>query len=90
VRVLVAVEPLMYREAIAHILLQGRPQVEVRTAGPEDLAQEVESFLPHLVVCNVLSEKIKGTASSWVQILYEDSLDANVHVDALTPAGSTI
>lgn len=83
-RVLVAVEPLMYRETIASVLLQRRPHTQVRIAGPEELDQEVESFLPHLVVCSVLSEKIKGIASSWVHILYEDSLDANVSVDART------
>jgi hypothetical protein len=84
VRVLVAVEPLMYRETIASVLLQRRPHTQVRIAGPEDLDREVESFLPHLVVCNVLSEKVKGSAISWVHILYEDSLAADVSVDERT------
>ncbi len=83
-RVLIAVEPLMYRETMASVLLQRRPHTQVRIAGPEDLDRELESFLPHLVVCSVLSEKVKGIARSWVHILYEDSLDASVSVDART------
>ena len=70
----------MYRETIASVLLQRRPHTQVRIASPDDLDRQVESFLPHLVVCNVLSEKIEGNAISWVHILYEDSLAANTIV----------
>jgi hypothetical protein len=84
VRVLVAVEPLMYRETIASVLLQRRPLTLVRVARPEDLDRQVESLLPHLVVCSVLSEKIEGSAISWVHILYEDNLAANTSVHGHT------
>ena len=86
-RVLVAVEPLMYRETIATVLLQRCPHTQVRIASPEDLDRELESFLPHFVVCSVLSEKIEGSAISWVHITSnsitgsnEDSLAANTIV----------
>jgi hypothetical protein len=51
-RILIVLTPLMYREAIAHSLLQHRPTLEVRMAAPE-IAQEVlKGFTPHLLVHN--------------------------------------
>jgi hypothetical protein len=49
-RVLVALTPLMYREAIAHSLSQHRPALEVRIAAPEVAQEDLKAFAPHLLV----------------------------------------
>jgi hypothetical protein len=81
VRVLVSIAPLSYREAVALSLTKYRPHLETRIAPPEDLDQEVESFEPHLVVCNEVTQTVWENVSSWVQILLEDGLDAVVSVN---------
>ena len=81
VRVLVSIAPLSYREAVALSLTKYRPHLETRIAPPEDLDQEVESFEPHLVVCNEVTQTVRENVPSWVQILLEDGLDAVVSVN---------
>ena len=81
VRVLVSIAPLSYREAVALSLTKYRPHLETRIVPPEDLDQEVESFEPHLVVCNEVTQTVRENVPSWVQILLEDGLDAVVSVN---------
>ena len=49
-RILVAIAPRMYREAIAGYLLQQRPDYEVRSSAPADAEDEVILFAPRLLV----------------------------------------
>jgi hypothetical protein len=81
VRILVSIAPLSYRESIALNLTRYRPHVETRIAAPEDLDQEVGSFKPHLVVCNEVTEAVRQNVLCWVQILFENGLDAIISVD---------
>jgi hypothetical protein len=81
VRVLVSIAPLSYREAVALSLTKHRPHLETRIVPPEDLDQEAESFEPHLVVCNEVTQTVRENVPSWVQILLEDGLDAVVSVN---------
>ncbi len=81
VRVLVTIAPLSYRQTLALSLQSSRPHLEVRIVAPEDLDREVERFEPHLVVCNEASSLVRANVLSWVQILFENSLDALVSVD---------
>lgn len=81
VRMLVSMAPLSYREAVALSLTKYRPHLETRIAPPEDLDQEVESFEPHLVVCNEVTQTVRENVPSWVRILLEDGLNAVVSVN---------
>ena len=76
IRVLVAIKPVLYREAIAGALQKHRPHLEVRTVAPEDLDGEVVRFEPHLVFCHQATAKVRERVPSWVEVAYEDSIDA--------------
>ena len=84
VRVLVAIAPRSYREAVAlYIHHRHRSPADVLIAPPEELEREVGRFSPHVVVCNETPRDVLGSVLSWVEILFEDSLSANVKVDKL-------
>jgi hypothetical protein len=81
-RVLVALTPLMYREAIAHSLHQHRPSLEVKIAAPEVAEEELRSFAPHLLVhsdTDGLERAGLESIASWVEIGYSDSMDAWIY-----------
>ena len=84
-RVLITVQPLMYREALALAIHNQRPDIEV-LVGPEDsLDGEVERFAPpHLLVRNDTDgadmERMTG-ALCWIEVLYSDGLNARVSLD---------
>jgi hypothetical protein len=83
-RVLVAVDPLMYREVIAHAVRKHRPRAEVLTAEPDDLDPETRGLAPHLVVCNRATRAVREVALSWVELEVRPGpgmLDANIKVD---------
>ena len=79
-RVLIAVVPRMYRNTLERVLKQERPNLEVKSTDPEDLDREMSRFKPHLLVCSELSPKVDDVVLSWVHVLYNDSLSANVRV----------
>jgi hypothetical protein len=83
-RVLVAVDPRMYREVIAHAVREHRPRAEVLTADPDDLDPETRGLTPHLVVCNRATGAVREVALSWVELEVRPGpgmLDANIKVD---------
>ena len=84
VRVLVSIAPLSYRQAVAQALARSRPRLEVRIAPPEDLDREVGRFGPHLVVCNEATAFVRSNVLSWVEIAFEDGLDAAISLDGRT------
>jgi hypothetical protein len=51
-KVLLAIEPRSYREAIGEALRGLRPHLEVTVAEPEDLWEEIERFEPALVIAD--------------------------------------
>jgi hypothetical protein len=81
VRVLVTLSRLMYRQAVA-LSIQGarRGLVDVRIAPPERLEAELNSFRPHLLVCNEaqggetspLPETVLRKAPCCMEVLYTD------------------
>ena len=81
VRVLVAMAPRSYREAVALYIQQHRLQAQVSIVSPEFLDAEVGRSSPHLVVCNEASEAVRKVAISWARILFEDSLGAEIGID---------
>ena len=78
---LVAIAPRSYREAVALYIHQHRPQARVSIVSPEGLDAEAGRSSPHLVVCNEASEAVREVAITWMRILFEDRLGAEVSID---------
>ena len=73
VRVLVTVEPRMYREAIAIALQRMRPDTEVMLAPEEVLDGQVDGFAPNVLVRNdsdgAIPEGLLGSVVCRVEVL---------------------
>ena len=84
VRVLVTVEPRMYREAIAFSLQSNCPEAEVMLVPEEVMDGQVEDLAPHVLVRNDADRAVpEGLLSSVVcrmEVLYTDSMAARVSV----------
>ena len=80
IRVLVAVEPRMYREVLVVALRQRRPRIEVILADPAALDRMVERCEPDVVVCSRTTSLVQEIAVSWVQVTANDGLEAEVSV----------
>lgn len=64
-RVLLAYEPLAYREARGGTLRELRPAVEVTIVPPVDLDREVVRLHPHLVLCSAVTGPERSRPPSW-------------------------
>jgi hypothetical protein len=83
-RVLVALSPRMYRQALALPIHRNRPGLDVRAASQEDAAGEVAAFRPHLLVHDDTAHIPEGALAGVpcrVEVLYSDSMDARVSAD---------
>lgn len=83
-RILVTVQPQMYREALALALYQHRPDIEVMLGPPKSLDGRKEDFWPHLLVRNDTDGadmELYRRALCWVEVLYSDGMDARVRLD---------
>jgi len=78
-RVLVAVEPRMYREVLVLALRRHRPDAEVFLTKPDDMGWMVQSFEPHLVGSRI-SMPVRKTVRAWVELAARDGLCAEVSV----------
>ena len=68
-RVVLANEPVVYREVISATVEIFRPRFEVFTAEPEDLDREFLCLGPRLVVvCSQLTELVEREALAWIQL----------------------
>ena len=76
VRVLVTVEPRMYREAIAGALRRSRPHSEVLLAPEVSLNGQVHEFAPHVLV-----------RSDFGQQIPEELMGGVVHLDSTPGVG---
>ena len=83
-RILITITPRMYREALALVVHQRRPDLEVRLAPPENALEEVRNFVPHLLVRNdndgIDSDVLAGVPC-WVGVTYTDSMDVRINLD---------
>lgn len=50
------------------------------SASPDELDGTVDSFRPHLVICNTVTRKVHNSVPCWIEILVRENLDANVSV----------
>jgi hypothetical protein len=93
VRVLVALSPQMYRQAVAFSIERNRPGlVDVRIASPGAMEEEIASFRPHLLVHNDLRGDPRGgtvpvpeealeAVPHRIEVLYSDGMDARLSAD---------
>lgn len=82
VRILVAIEPNMYREVLALHFRQERPLSKVVLASPQTLQAEAERTRPHLIVANEVPRELKEEGSSfWVELRASDVLVATISAD---------
>ena len=84
VRVLVTVEPRMYREVIALAVHKNRPEAEVVLVPESTMDGQVDGFAPHVLVRNhgdgVIPERVLGSVVCRVEVLYTDHMSARVIV----------
>jgi hypothetical protein len=84
VRVLVTVEPRMYREAIALAVQSNRPKAEVMLVSEEVMDGQVKEFAPHVLVRNdsdrAVPKGLLGSLVCRVEVLYTDGMAARVSV----------
>ena len=84
VRILVAVNPRIYRKVLALSLHQHRPNAEVLLCPPGALDRETGRFEPHLVVLDdnagTAPDGLSGVLYR-VEILLGASMDARISVD---------
>ena len=82
VRVLVTVEPKMYREAIALGLQRLRPDAEVMLVPEEGLDGQVDGFAPQVLVRNdsdgAIPEGLLESVVLRVEVLYTDGMAARI------------
>jgi hypothetical protein len=79
-RLLIANEPLVYREIISATLNKLRAHLEVYTAEPADLDKEFQRLSPRLVVCSRRTELIEREAFAWVELYPQHSYGAVVRL----------
>lgn len=80
-RLLIANDPRSYREVIAEAIRSLRPRVEILTAEPSELEEQVLSFLPHVVVCSRASPAVRERVPSWVELYPGHATHSFVSVD---------
>ena len=69
--ILLANEPRAYRESIALVLGQLRPNVEVITAEPEELEERVLRLAPEMVVFSEAPGLVRERVPVWVELYPE-------------------
>jgi hypothetical protein len=88
VRVLVTVEPRMYREAIAFAVQRHRPEAEVMLVPEEVMDGQVKEFAPHVLVRNdfdrAVPEELLSSVVCRMEVLYTDGMAARVSVGGST------
>ena len=72
-RVLMANEPRAYREGIAAVIGQLRPEVEVQTVEPSALDTSIGRFSPDMVICSKATDTLKGGVRVWVELYPENA-----------------
>ena len=82
-RILVTVKPRMYRETLAVVLHEHRPDAEVMIAPSESLDGEVTRFRPHLLVRHdndgAGAESLNAIAYR-IEVLYSDGMGARINL----------
>ena len=83
IRILVAIEPQMYREVLAFHIRQQRPRTDIVLASAQTLEAEAKQTKLHLIVANEVPPVLKETVGSffWVEVHMNDPLVATIRND---------
>ncbi len=82
-RIVLANEPLSYREVMAAALGALRPQHQVFLVAPDDLDNEVTRLAPEMVVSSRSSAVVQGIARAWVMLYPDGASHAVVSIDGV-------
>ncbi len=69
--ILLANEPLAYRQALVRAFRAARPHLHVLEVAPDELDAAVQEHAPLLVICDRLTQLVERCVSAWV-VLYPD------------------
>ena len=79
---MVAIEPRVYRHAIAAVIGGLRPKLDVRVVEPEEIVEEAERLDPHLVLCSRPEPRRRGRSRSWVEFHpYADEPKVRIRIE---------
>lgn len=67
-RIILAIGLTSYREALAQVLQELRPNIEVFEAEEMDLDREVRRLLPDMVVCSKLTKLVEDRIPVWIEL----------------------
>ena len=67
-RVLLANEPRSYRESIAAVFRQLRPELRVEVTEPEALEGHVEQLRPHVAIFSHATDEVRHRVPVWVEL----------------------
>ena len=81
VRVVVAIEPHMYRQVLAFYFRQERPRADVVLASSGSLREEARRMRPHLIFASEVPQEVKETGVFWVEVSTDDGLVATISAD---------
>jgi hypothetical protein len=81
VRILVAIEPYMYRQVLAFHFRQERPRADVVLASPQTFHDEERRTRPHLIFANEVPFEFKEKGVFWVEVSNDDGLVATISAD---------
>jgi hypothetical protein len=81
VRILVAIEPHIYRQVLAFHFRQERPLAEVALASSGALLDEARRARPHLIFASEVPQELKKTGVYWVEVSTDDVLVATISAD---------
>jgi hypothetical protein len=71
VRVLLANYPRSYRESIAAVLRQLRPELSIEVVEPEALDGRVDLLRPHVAICSRATSRVRERVPVWVELYPE-------------------
>jgi hypothetical protein len=71
--VLMANEPRAYREGIAAVIGQLRPEVEITTVEPNALDASISRLSPDMVICSKATDALKDRVRVWVELYPENA-----------------
>ena len=80
-RILVAIEPLMYREVLAFHFRQERPRADVVLASSGTLHDQARRRRLHLIFASEVPPEFKEMGLFWVEVSNQDGLVALISAD---------
>lgn len=83
-KILIAIEPRSYREAIARVVGDLRPSHGVTVAEPAELGGELARVEPELAICAVPNRFLPGKLPAWVEFTPYEEPQARVCVGGQT------